>query len=217
MPDEISKHIEVLDRWLEQLGRDSTVPSGLSVEERKQLQAVNKAVEQLQRTGVPVPEDLRSLKLKLSARDVVSADQRLTQAHLKKVEKLIRQLGKTIKTARAVRNRLKSTGNIAGIKKHYGVALLDLLQVGSLSTDDRLELQWLKNGPVIKGKIKADGTVMVKTSDRWQSYNSLFTAASRVGGRSLNGWKHWRRVNDDGTATALESIRALYINEETDG
>lgn len=68
MPDEISEHIEVPDRWLEQLGRDDTKPSGLSVEERKQLQAVNKAVEKLQRNGVPVPEDLRSLKLKLSAR-----------------------------------------------------------------------------------------------------------------------------------------------------
>ena len=217
MPDEIREHIKALDRWLEQLGRGPKPPAGLSAEERKQLQAVNKAVEQLQRNGVPVPEDSRSLKLKLSAKDVTGSDNRETESRLQKVEILIQALGKTIKTARAVRNRLKSTGQVGGTKKHYGIALLDLLQAGLLSTDDRLELQWLKDGPVLKGKIKADGTVIVETPDGWQPYTSLSTAASRVAGRSLNGWKHWRRVNNDGTATALEDIRALYINEEADG
>jgi len=217
MPDEIREHIKALDRWLEQLGRVPKQPAGLSAEERKQLQAVNKAVEQLQRNNVPVPEDLRSLKLKLSAKDVTGSDNRETEAGLKKVESLIQALGKTIKTARAVRNRLKSTGQVGGTKKNYGIALLDLLQAGLLSTDDRFELQWLKDGPVLKGKVKADGTVIVKTPDGWRPYASLSTAASRVAGRSLNGWKHWRRVNNDGTATALEDIRALYINEEADG
>ena len=217
MPDEIREHIKALDRWLEQLGRVPKQPAGLSAEERKQLQAVNKAVEQLQRNNVPVPEDLRSLKLKLSAKDVTGSDNRETEAGLKKVESLIQALGKTIKTARAVRNRLKSTGQVGGTKKNYGIALLDLLQAGLQSTDDRFELQWLKDGPVLKGKVKADGTVIVKTPDGWRPYASLSTAASRVAGRSLNGWKHWRRVNNDGTATALEDIRALYINEEADG
>lgn len=217
MPDEIREHIKALDRWLEQLGRVPKKPAGLTAEERKQLQAVNKAVDQLQRTGVPVPEDLRSLKLKLSARDVADSVNRETEARVKKVERLIQSLGKTIKTARAVRNRLKSTGQVGGTKKHYGIALLDLLQAGLLSVDDRLELQWLKDGPVHKGRVKADGTVMVKTSGGWQQYASLSTAASRVSGRSLNGWKHWCRVNNDGTATTLEDIRALYINKGASG
>lgn len=217
MPDEIREHIKALDRWLEQLGRVPKKPAGLTAEERKQLQAVNKAVDQLQRTGVPVPEDLRSLKLKLSARDVTGSINRETEAHLKKVESLIQSLGKTIKTARAVQNRLKSTGQVGGTKKHYGIALLDLLRTRFLSTDDRLELQWLKDGPVHKGRVEADGTVMVKTPDGWQPYTSLSTAASRVAGRNLNGWKHWRRVNNDGTVTALKDIRALYLNKEADG
>jgi len=217
MPDEIREHIKALDRWLEQLGRVPKKPAGLTAEERKQLQAVNKAVDQLQRTGVPVPEDLRSLKLKLSARDVTGSANRETKIHLKKVESLIQSLGKTIKTARAVQNSLKSTGQARGTIKYYGVTLMDLLRTELLSTDDRLELQWLKDGPVHKGRVKADGTVMVKTPDGWQPYTSLSTAASRVSGRSLNGWKHWHRVNNDGTATALEDIRALYINKEASG
>ena len=94
--------------------------------------------------------------------------------------------------------------------------MLDLLKAGVLSTDDRLELQWLKDGPVLKGKVKADGAVMVKTPEGWQSYASLSTAASRVAGRSLNGWKHWRRVNPAGTETPLEDVRARYLKEEAD-
>ena len=217
LPDEIGKHIEALDRWLEQTGRVSKPQAGLSAEERKQLQAVNKAVERLQRTGIPVPEDLRRLKLKLSAKDDAGSENRKLETRLKKIEGLIQARGKTIKSARAVRNRLKSTTQAGGTKKHYGITLLDLLQSGLLSTDDQLELQWLKDGPVIKGKIKADGTVMVRTPDGWQSYVSLSSAASRMAGRSSNGWKMWRRVNRDGTVTSLEAIRALCINQEADG
>ena len=217
MPDEMREHIKALDQWLEQLGRAPKSPVGLSAEERKQLKAVNKAVDQLQRTGVPVPEDLRSLKLKLSAKDVTDSNNRETEARLEKVESLIKALGKTIKIARAIRNRLKSIGQVGRTKKHYGITLLNLLQIGLLSTDDRLKLQWLKNGPVLKGKIKSDGTVMVKTPDGWRPYASLSAAASRVAGRNLNGWKHWRRVNNDDTVTALEDIRVLYINKEAYG
>lgn len=217
LPEDIGEHIKALDRWLEQLGKMPKPPAGLSAEEQKQLQAVNKAVEQLQRTGVPVPEDLRGLKLKLSARDVAGFQDQEVEVRLKTVGKVIHALGKTIKMARAVRDRLKSTGQVGGSKKYYGIALPDLLRAGALSTDDRLELQWLKDGPVLKGKVKADGTVMAKTPDGWQSYASLSTAASRVAGRSLNGWKHWRRINHDGTTIALEDIRARYLTEEADG
>jgi len=217
IPDEIKEHIQALDQWLEQLGRIPKQPSGLSAEERKQLQAVNKAIKQLQRTGVPVPEALRSLKLKLSARDVAGSQDQRIGACLKEVESLIQAIGKTIKAARAVKNRLKVTGQIGGPKKYYGITLLDLLQADALSSNDRLELQWLKAGPVLKGKVTANGMVMVETQDGWQSYASLSTAASRVAGRSLNGWKHWRRVNNDGTATPLKDIRYRYTKKETDG
>ena len=59
--------------------------------------------------------------------------------------------------------------------------------------------------------------VHIQTPDGWQSCAFLSTAASRVAGRSLNGWKHWRRVNHDGTTTALEDIRARYLTEEAGG
>ena len=189
----------------------------LSAEERKQLQAVNKAVEQLQRNGISVPEELRNLKLQLSAKDNAGLEDHEMKTRLKSVESLIQGLGKTIKTARAIRDKMKSTGQAGGPKKYYGVSLADLVLAGLLSVDDRLELRWLKNGPAFKGKVIANGAVMVKTSDGWQQYDSLSTAASRVAGRSLNGWKHWYFINHDGTTTALEDIRAKYLKEEAHG
>ncbi|MFO8089689.1 MAG: DUF4357 domain-containing protein [Desulfatiglandaceae bacterium] len=217
LPDEIVEHIRVLDRWIEQLGQTSKPLPGLSVEERKQLQAVNKAIEQLQRTGVPVPKELRSLKLELSAKDVAGFQDQETGEHLKEVEELIHGLGKTIRAARLVQNKLKPTRQGGGPKRYFGVKLVDLIRAGLVTTDDRLELQWMKDGSVIKGKLTADGRVMVKTSEGWQSYASLSTAASRSAGRSLNGWDHWRRINQDGTATTLADIRAQHLNEEANG
>ncbi len=217
MTDDINDHFKALNQWLEQQNHIYQKPSGLSAEERKQLQAVNKAVEQLRHSGVPVPEDLRSLKLKLSAQDTAHPDSGENHTRLGKVERLIEELGKTLKTARIIRDKLKSAGQVGGgSKKYYGIALLDLLQAGLLSVDDRYELQWLKEGPVLEGRIQSDGTIVVKVSGKWQSFASLSTAAKSVAGRPLNGWKHWRRVNNDGTSTPLEEIRAMYMNEEAD-
>lgn len=213
MPDEIMPHLQALNQWLERQRHNSKQPSGLSAEERKQLQSVNKAIEQLRRSGVTVPADLRDLKLKLSSKDSLSSDVQENAIRLREVERLIRELSKTLKTARAVRDNLKSNEQSRGTKKHYGVTLLDLLQAGMLSVDDSIELQWLKDGPVVQGTIKADGTIMVRDSDGWQSHASLSSAASKVAGRSLNGWKHWRLVNKDGSTTALEDIRTMYIKE----
>lgn len=214
MNREISEHLHALNRWVEQKGHFPKRPSGQSAEERKQLQAVNKAVEQLRRNGVPVPEDLRSLKLKLSSKDASGSENRETENQLKEVEALIEALGKILKAARSIRDRLKATGQTGGPKKFYGVTLLDLLQSGLISTDDRLELQWLKDGPTHEGRVKPDGTIMAKGLGGWKQYDSLSTAASKIAEQSLNGWKQWRRVNRDGTSIALEDIRERYMNEE---
>lgn len=214
VPVEIIEHIQAIEHWIEGLGRIPGPRAGLTSEERKQLYAVNKAVDQLQRSSVPVPEDLRSLKLKLSAKDVTGSHDREAEVHLKSIEKIINTLGRTLKLARLVKDRLKLAGQGSGTKKHYGITLLDFIQAGVLSTDDRFELQWLKDGPVLNGKIKADGTVMVNTSKGWMSYPSLSTAASQAAGRSLNGWQHWRRINPDGTGASLVDIRVQYLNEE---
>ena len=132
MPDEIKAHIQALEEWLEEEGRIPKQTSGLSPEERKQLQAVNKAIGQLQRNSIPIPEDLRNLKPKLSAKDNSGFEDHEMEARLKRIENVIQALAKTIKTARAIRDKIKSTGQAGGPKKYYGVSLLDLIRAGLL-------------------------------------------------------------------------------------
>ena len=214
MNKEISEHLQALNRWIEQQGNIPKQLPGLSVEERKQLQTVNKAIKQLNRLGVSVPDDLRRLKLQLSAKDVSGPVNTEVETRLAELKALIEQLRKLMKATRSIRGRLKTTGRIGGTKKHYGIGLLDLLQCGQLSTEDKLELQWLKEGSTYEGKVNPDGTMMAKTPDGWKQYDSLSTAGSEIAGRSLNGWSHWRRINSDGSRTPLKKIRSLYMNKE---
>ncbi|MBW2648133.1 MAG: hypothetical protein JRE23_18640 [Deltaproteobacteria bacterium] len=215
MNSEISEYLQKLKHWLEKQGQSLKELSGISGEERKQLLAVNKAVEQLRRSGVSVPEDLLSLKLTLSAKDASVSEKRETEIRLGKVESAIEELGKILKTARSIRDRLRATGLTGGSKRHYGITVLDLLQAGLISTDDKFELQWFKDGHTHEGRVKPDGTIMVKDEGGWKQYASLSTAASKVAEQSLNGWKHWSRINPDGTSTTLEEIRECYMIEGT--
>lgn len=164
MMHELREHLEALHLWIERQGDIPTPEPGLTSDERKQLQAVNRTMEQLTKLGVSVPEDLRNLKLRLSTKDALGKTNREVEERIEKVEALIEQLRKLLQRARSLRDRLKATGQTAGTKKHYGVTLLELLQSGHLSSEDRLELQWLKDGLTYEGKVPPDGSVMAKTT-----------------------------------------------------
>jgi len=213
MTDELNENLEALRHWLERQGDIPELKPGLSTEERKQLQAVNKTIRQLNRLSVSVPEDLRNLKLRLSTKDVSDSLKHEVEERIVKVEALIEQLRKISNAARALRSRLKGTAQTGGPKKRYDVTVLELIQGGHLNIDDRLELQWLKDGQTYEGKVRPDGTVMAKIGGGWEQFKSLSAAAGQIAGRSLNGWKHWRRINKDGSRTSLKEIRNRFLNE----
>jgi hypothetical protein len=189
------------------------VQDGLTSEERKQLQAVNRSIQQLTSSGIAVPDELRRIKLDLSAKDQANGNEGEIESRLEAIEKVIQSLAALTKEARGVRDKLKSSNPGGGTKKHYGVSLLELLQSGYLSTDDKLELQWKKTGPTYEGKLLDDGSVSAKTDAGWRQFDSLSTAAATIGGRALNGWKHWCRVNRDGSLVTLKEIRSRYMKE----
>ncbi len=91
-----------------------------------------------------------------------------------------------------------------------------LLNVGYLSSDDRLELQWSNTSGVYEGRLESDGRIRANTQDGWKAFPSLSSAAQYIGGRPLNGWEHWRRISEDGTRTALKKIREQYQEEHGD-
>jgi len=212
MAEELQKHIEALRGWIERQAEDVPAPDpGLTSEERKQLQTVNKSIEQLTKLRVSIPDDLRKLKLRLSARESFSTGSDGVEERAAEVEGLLEQLRELTQAARALRDQLKSTTQSTGTKKHYGVTLSELIQSGHLSTDDKLELQWVKEGEIYEGKVRADGTVAAKGPSGWKQYDTLSAAAADIGGRALNGWDHWRRVNRDGSLTTLKVIRDKYL------
>ena len=180
------------------------------------MQTVNKAVEQLTKLGVEIPSDLRSLKLRLSANDVAVVPNPQIAKHLAAVESVIEGLRQLSQAARALRNKLKSGVSVSGTKKHFGVTLEELLDAGLLSTDDRLELQWSRDGGTYEGKLRSDGSILAKAGHGWKQYDTLSAAAAEIGGRPLNGWDHWRRINADGSRTTLKEIRAEYLDQAND-
>lgn len=213
MNEALNEHLDAVRHWIEQHSHLPRPEAVLSTDERKQLEAINKAIVQLARDGVPVPKDLRKLKLQLSAKDASGAASDEVEAQILELEAVIEQLRKLLQAARSFRDRLKSTGQTGGTKTHFGVTLLELVQSGHLSTADRLELQWVNDGPRYEGKVQTDGSLMAKTPSGWKHYRSPSMAAGDIAQCSLNGWKHWRRVNTDGSRASLEEIRSRYMRE----
>lgn len=213
MDEDIREHIAALRTWIAKKTEIRIPAVGLSGVEKQQLQKINRAVEDLKRLHVPVPDDLLKLKLDLVTKDHRNSSEDINACRLA-VDELVQSLQELLKTARQLRDRLNDRGIQQGTKKHYDVSLMDLIKRGYLSTADKFELQWLKDGEIYEGKLSPDGGILVKTNAGWKEYKSISTAASDTSGRSLNGWKHWCIVNHDGSRTPLIDIRAKYLKSE---
>ncbi len=213
MDENIKVHLAAIEQWLAGHRANVQLAQGLSSDERKQLHVVNKSIQQLSGLGVSIPDELRQLKLQLSAKDTVRPTTEGTQASLAEVAELTSALSKLAQTAKTIHNQLRTPSKVPVAKRRYKVTLEDLIQSGHLSTDDKLEFSWQKGGSVFEGKVNIDGSVMVKMLSGWKQFESLSAAAMDIGECSLNGWLHWRRVNTDGSRTTLKDIRAKFINE----
>jgi hypothetical protein len=214
MNPELKNSLDVIADWLAEISEAQTIRLGLTSDEKKQLNAINRSIAQLQKLNVPIPDDLRQLKLKISSRDIEPMSNPDHDEKLEILNKLIDSLNDLKSKAKRIRSSFKTIAKDSGTKKHYGVQLLDLIESGFISAESQLELQWLKGGEVFEGKLLKDGRVAVRTALVWQEYDSLSTAASKTAGRALNGWSNWRLVESDGRRTSLEKIRTRYLNKE---
>lgn len=217
MSDPLRQHLDAIEKWIrDQTPSTSEPPSVLTAEERKQLHAVNKTIQQLANLGVAVPPDLREIKIRLSTKDEHSGPDPKLLGRVDALESIIEQLKDLARLARITKDALKAPQNGSGTKRHFGVQLVELIEAGFLSPTDRLELQWQKDGPVFEGRVKSDGTVEVHTERGWKSYETLSGAAADTGGRALNGWDHWSRVTEDGSRRKLAAIRAEFLKGGTE-
>lgn len=213
MDDDIKAHLAAVDQWLVKHRATKPASQGLTSDGRKQLHAVNKSIQQLAALGVSIPDELRQLKLQLSAKDVVGPAAVGTQESLAEVAELIGALGKLSQAAKSIFNQLKTPGNESAGRQRYDVTLQQLVNSGHLSLDDKLEFSWLKGGPVFEGKVRESGALAAKLPTGWKEFESLSAAAEDISDHSLNGWMHWRRINSDGSRTTLKDIRAKFMKE----
>lgn len=215
---DVHQVLESIGRWLAEIDLSCTSSQNIiSSEEKKQLIATNRAIKQLEKISVPIPEELRNLKLKLStlgSLPVADPEQRIT---IESIDSLILVLHALLSKSKSIRQKLyakkRVNKNNCGPKQHFGVSLNDLIENGVISANARLELQWRKNGEIIEGKVLNDGHIKVLTSSGWIEYKSISTAATEIAGCSLNGWKHWKVIDSDGNRTSLEYVRDRYLNK----
>lgn len=210
MNPEVQKSLDFIRNWLNTTKETLSAEPRQTAEGKKQLQAVNRSIEQLQKLGVTIPDDLRKLKLKLSARESTAGPIQ----GLEDIEGLIESLTSLRDEAKRIRHSLRPERKGSGTKIHFDIGLVDLIEAGFLSTEARLELQWRKDGETYEGKLRPDGRVAVRTSSGWKEYGALSTAASEVAGCSLNGWETWQLVESNGRRIPLKQIRDRYIKEK---
>jgi hypothetical protein len=214
MNPELKNSLDVIADWLAEIKETQIINPGLTNDEKKQLNAINRSIVQLQKLNVPIPDDLRQLKLNISNHDTEPAANLARAAKLETLDKLIADLNDLTSKAKRIRSSFKTIAKDSGTKKHYGVQLVDLIESGFISAESPLELQWLKDGEVFEGKLLKDGRIAVRIELDWQEYDSPSTAAAKAAGRNLNGWSHWRVVESDGRRTSLEKIRTRYLDKE---
>ncbi|NHZ96801.1 hypothetical protein [Massilia sp. CCM 8734] len=213
MDDGLKGHLEAIGDWLAG-HRASALPTpSLSSDERKQLHVINKSIEQLSGLGVSIPDELRQLKLALSAKDVVPAVAVGAGERFVEIAELISALNKLSSVAETLHKQFKTPSGESIKRQRYDVTLKELIQNQYLSVCDKLEFSWKKDGQVFEGKVLASGALSAKTQSGWIVFDSLSAAADAISTQSLNGWLHWRRVNADGSMTRLKDIRAEFIKK----
>lgn len=213
---DVHQEIESIERWLSKTDLSCTPSQVLiSSEEKKLLLATNKAIQLLEKLGMPIQDELLTQQLKLSTLESQPVPDSEQGIAIESVDSVISSLHALLSKAKGIKQKLSAKKRIVGPKPYFGVSLSDLIEDGIISAEAKLELQWRINGEIIEGKVLKDGHIEVLTSSGWIEYKSISTAASEIAGCSLNGWKHWRIIDSDGSRTSLEKVRDIYRNKRS--
>lgn len=211
---ELRGHIAAIEDWINECIGKTVSEAGLSKDERKQLQAIENSIKSLSKNGIDIPDDLRRLKLELSARDIDTSGGTLTEEEKAAVTELVDELQKLTTRARNIGKRSKWPGTANPSKQHHRVTLKDLIDGGYISPLDQVEFSY-RNGEVsAKGRVTADGHVAIEKGTSVEEFRSLSTASKDISGKSLNGWIYWWKLDQDGSRTLLDEIRKQFLAEK---
>lgn len=210
---ELKVHVTAIEHWIERQLEIIAEPVGLSVEQRKQLQAIEKSIRQLSKSGIEIPDDLRRLKLDLSAHDVATVGSSISDEHKDAVIGLIDELKRLLDKALNIQRRTKKPDDTNVTKRNFRVSLKDLIDSGHLSANDQIEFSYNRGALRAKGEVSSEGAIQIQTNTGTTTFQSLSNAAVDITGRSLNGWIYWWKVNPDDSRVLLDDIRKQFLNE----
>jgi hypothetical protein len=197
-------------QWLESIQPIPVSQSALSTTDRKALQAVLNTIQTLEKMGVPPPHQLVQQRDDMLARELTLQKFKVSDEVMLSLEALIATLSTTLKAAREKRDHLRQCTTGAS-KKYFGITLADLIADGHILPQTKLELRWLKGGPIHEGTLCDDGKVLANTGTEWRRFDSLSSAAAEIAGRSLNGWEVWSMIGSDGRRTPMIEVRGRYL------
>ena len=96
MAFDLKKSLDDIRDWIAHIQKIKTERPGLSSEEKKQLLAVNRTIEQWQKQNIPIPDELRKIKLRLGSRDMGDMPNPVLDRNLHTLDELIQSLGDLI-------------------------------------------------------------------------------------------------------------------------
>lgn len=173
-------------------------------EKEKQLQAIERTLQKMQKGGLGIPTEMREVKLRLIKE--IESDQEIQQVQSGLVELLLsslEEMGYHIPMEEIKKTRKKQKRPNA---KGRRISLKDLCEEGLLHNGMVLHHHG-KDGHY-EAHIK-DGKMIVKKGHATLEFDNPSAAAVEVGGGNRNGWTFWV-LNYHNRIVELNTVRKAY-------
>jgi len=199
--DEVYQQLEDAVRAVEELLNSTAVSATELNHKQQQLAHVEKTLRQFKDKTIPVPDEMRNLKLKL----VMEIDCLRQQVNFKNnITRLLQNSfpaiynSTNIKTKQTTTKRKKTGGRIT---------LKEMIDTQTIQPGQ--EVYAMLRGNVIKGKITYEGQIKIQSTG--QCFDSPSSAGVAVTNNSVNGWTFWF-IKEGSKSRNLDYYRTQHKN-----
>jgi len=239
---ELKEKIEQLKLLLQEI--EALMQPNLDEQRRKekqsQLRTVERSIVELQKSGTPVPDELRELKFRLVHESDLYKEYKTVQRELSNLLTPLviqPQRSKTIPAPAPARKQsgpqpatkqfepspehlkpepvfdLKVQERKSGKKESYRISISDLVKSGLIQPGTELRNKY--KGRWFKAVITEDGIIELEINGQLQRHKSPSGAAMAASGKSQDGWTWWSLTGTHHAET-LDHYRKKYLHEAND-
>lgn len=184
----------------------SHMEKSVLAEKNTQLKSIEKTIQQMQKNQTPVPDELRTLKIRLVTEIAAIKDLRKDVTEMHKI--LSEFLEVTPKNKMASKNK-PINQNAVKKKQATQLTVLDLINAGVITAPFQLFRNY--KGQQFKAVVGSDGIISIVLDGKKREFNSPSAAAVAATGKSQNGWSWWSVVTDQGNI-CLDIYRNKLLN-----